>query len=280
MPTATNARTITNFGCASFAPTFTPDGKKILFASNKNDCDTRKFELFLVNLDGTGLEQVTDFGGFTSFPEISPDGKPPGLLLRPQRQRTLRIQHFRGGLAVDCAMKTEFRKAIPAAEIRSLMAFDRKVFPPSDLFDADYWKACVVYWLIVDGVKVGCCAFEEHVDFQDDVGAGGIQPSAERLTLHRLNRHSPEISRQRPRHPPEILATLLRSPSRLQAHRNQHPQPQHRYDRAQPEIRLPHHPNHPSLLLRSQRRDSGHGTAVLTPPKNCQVAPVKAITDH
>ena len=72
-------------------------------------------------------------------------------------------------------MKTEFRKAIPAAEIRSLMAFDRKVFPPSDLFDADYWKACVVYWLIVDGVKIGCCAFEEHVDFQDD-GAGGINP--------------------------------------------------------------------------------------------------------
>ena len=70
-----HASTITNFGCASFAPTFTPDGKKILFSSNKNNCDTRKFELFLVNLDGTGLEQVTDFGGFTSFPEISPDAK-------------------------------------------------------------------------------------------------------------------------------------------------------------------------------------------------------------
>jgi len=70
-----NPRTITQFGCASFAPTFTSDGKKILFASNKNDCDSRKFELFLINLDGSGLEQVTDFGGFTSFPEISPDGK-------------------------------------------------------------------------------------------------------------------------------------------------------------------------------------------------------------
>jgi TolB protein len=70
-----HARTITDFGCASFAPTFTPDGKKILFASNKNDCDSRKFELFLINPDGGGLEQVTDFGGFTSFPEFSPDGK-------------------------------------------------------------------------------------------------------------------------------------------------------------------------------------------------------------
>src|SRR5216684_3401782 len=70
-----NARQITNFGCASFAPSFTPDGKKIIFSSNKNDCDSRKFELFLINADGTGLEQVTDFGGFTSFPEFSPDGK-------------------------------------------------------------------------------------------------------------------------------------------------------------------------------------------------------------
>lgn len=72
-------------------------------------------------------------------------------------------------------MKTEFREAVPAAEIRSLLAFDRKVFPKADLFDADYWKSCVVYWLIIDGVKAGCCAFEQHVDFRDD-GAGGRNP--------------------------------------------------------------------------------------------------------
>ncbi len=70
-----NARQVTRFGCASFAPVFTPDGKKIIFASNKNKCDSRYFELFLMNLDGTGLEQVTDSGGFTSFPMFSPDGK-------------------------------------------------------------------------------------------------------------------------------------------------------------------------------------------------------------
>ena len=70
-----NAKTLTDFGCASFAPTFTPDGKKILFSSNKHACDSRKFELYLMNLDGSGLEQVTNFGGFTSFPEFSPDGK-------------------------------------------------------------------------------------------------------------------------------------------------------------------------------------------------------------
>ncbi len=70
-----NARQITNFNCASFAPTFTPDGKQILFSSNRHDCDGRKFELYLINLDGTGLRQVTNFGSFTSFPEFSPDGR-------------------------------------------------------------------------------------------------------------------------------------------------------------------------------------------------------------
>jgi len=70
-----NARQLTNFGCASFAPTFTPDGKRILFSSNKNNCDGRRFELFLIDLEGGNQEQITFFGGFTSFPEFSPDGK-------------------------------------------------------------------------------------------------------------------------------------------------------------------------------------------------------------
>jgi Tol biopolymer transport system component len=69
-----HVKQITNFGCASFAPTFTPDGKQILFSSNKHDCDGRKFELYLINVDGTGLKQITSFDGFTSFPEFSPDG--------------------------------------------------------------------------------------------------------------------------------------------------------------------------------------------------------------
>jgi TolB protein len=70
-----NRRQITNFGCASFAPTFTPDGQEIIFSSNRHDCDGRRFELYVMNVDGSGLEQVTDFGGFTSFAEFSPDSR-------------------------------------------------------------------------------------------------------------------------------------------------------------------------------------------------------------
>jgi TolB protein len=70
-----NAKQITSNNCANFAPTFTPDGRKLLFSSNKNHCDSNDFELYTINLDGTGLEQITSYGGFNAFPEISPDGK-------------------------------------------------------------------------------------------------------------------------------------------------------------------------------------------------------------
>ena len=73
-------------------------------------------------------------------------------------------------------MYTEFRKAILPDELRSLMAFDRKIFPIADLFDVGYWKFCEPYWMLVDGRKVGCCAFEKHVDIQEDIRADRVNP--------------------------------------------------------------------------------------------------------
>jgi len=70
-----NARQVTRLGGANFAPYFTPDGKRILFASNHTNPRGRNFDLYLINLDGTGLTQVTRHGDFDSFPMFSPDGK-------------------------------------------------------------------------------------------------------------------------------------------------------------------------------------------------------------
>jgi TolB protein len=84
------ARQITDFGCASFAPQFTPDGLHIIFASNKNKCDSREFDLFLIDLDGKNLRQVTEFGGFTSFAEFSPDGRK--LVFASDRNATSRYE--------------------------------------------------------------------------------------------------------------------------------------------------------------------------------------------
>jgi Tol biopolymer transport system component len=70
-----NARQVTNLGVASFAPFFHPDGRRIVFSSNKADPRGRNFDLWLVNDDGSGLEQVTTNDTFDGFPMFSPDGK-------------------------------------------------------------------------------------------------------------------------------------------------------------------------------------------------------------
>jgi TolB protein len=67
-------RQVTSLQGASFAPFFTPDGKKIIFSSNQHNPRGRDFELWLVNVDGTGLERVTHNPSFDGFPMFSPDG--------------------------------------------------------------------------------------------------------------------------------------------------------------------------------------------------------------
>lgn len=69
-----NQHQVTHLAGASFAPFITPDGTRIIFASNFKDPQSRNFDLYLVNADGTGLEQVTTSPEFDAFPMFSPDG--------------------------------------------------------------------------------------------------------------------------------------------------------------------------------------------------------------
>lgn len=73
----TGKRQVTKLNAASFAPFFTPDGKRIIFCTNYFATDPRKrnFDLAVINVDGTGLERVTYNETFDGFPMFSPDGK-------------------------------------------------------------------------------------------------------------------------------------------------------------------------------------------------------------
>jgi Tol biopolymer transport system component len=68
-------RAVTKTGKINFAPTFHPDGKRILFTSDAKAEIRGGYNLFLINADGSGLEQVTSHKGFDGFPHFSPDGK-------------------------------------------------------------------------------------------------------------------------------------------------------------------------------------------------------------
>ena len=72
-----NKRQVTKLNAASFAPFFTPDGKRIIFCTNYFATDQRKrnFDLAMINVDGTGLERITFNETFDGFPMFSPDGK-------------------------------------------------------------------------------------------------------------------------------------------------------------------------------------------------------------
>lgn len=72
---------LTNNGATNWAPSWHPDGKRIIFSSNMDDwrSDIKRFghnfELYMINMDGTGLERITYNNVFDSFPMFSPDGK-------------------------------------------------------------------------------------------------------------------------------------------------------------------------------------------------------------
>ncbi|MFA6165195.1 MAG: hypothetical protein WC700_01130 [Gemmatimonadaceae bacterium] len=72
-------RQVTALGGANFGPSWTPDGKKIIFASNYFAPRSGNFELFLVDASaslagGDKLEQITFNETFDGFPMFSPDG--------------------------------------------------------------------------------------------------------------------------------------------------------------------------------------------------------------
>lgn len=71
----TNARQVTKLGKANWAPAFTPDSKRLIFASNHEHERGYPFNLYLVNFDGTGLERISKDESFDAFPMFSPDGK-------------------------------------------------------------------------------------------------------------------------------------------------------------------------------------------------------------
>ncbi|MEO8381267.1 MAG: M28 family peptidase [Acidobacteriota bacterium] len=71
-----DAKQITSNGAANFAPYFTPDGKRIIYASNVLDPRGREFDIFILNKDGSGEpERITTAPAFDGFPIFSPDGK-------------------------------------------------------------------------------------------------------------------------------------------------------------------------------------------------------------
>ncbi len=72
---------LTNNGATNWAPSWHPDGKRLIFSSNMDDWHEdikqfgHNFEIYMINIDGSGLERITNNQVFDSFPMFSADGK-------------------------------------------------------------------------------------------------------------------------------------------------------------------------------------------------------------
>jgi Tol biopolymer transport system component len=73
-PDGSEERALTAGGKANWAPSFHPDGKTIVFASNREAARPGLFALYAMGVDGSGVRRLTPWDGFDSFPHFSPDG--------------------------------------------------------------------------------------------------------------------------------------------------------------------------------------------------------------
>jgi TolB protein len=69
---------LTAFNTASFAPSFFPDSKRVIFSSALGAQNGRTFHLYSIDAN-TALQKsadaITSEGTFNGFPMFSPDGK-------------------------------------------------------------------------------------------------------------------------------------------------------------------------------------------------------------
>lgn len=70
----TDARQVTHYGKANWAPNFMPGGK-IIFCSNFEYPRGFPFNMYTLNADGTNLEKISRDRGFDAFPMFSADGR-------------------------------------------------------------------------------------------------------------------------------------------------------------------------------------------------------------
>jgi TolB protein len=70
-----NQRQVTRFGQANWAPSYMPDSRRIIFASNHEYKRGFPFNLYTINEDGSDLKKVSRDRGFDAFPMFSPDGR-------------------------------------------------------------------------------------------------------------------------------------------------------------------------------------------------------------
>jgi eukaryotic-like serine/threonine-protein kinase len=107
-PSGSNLRLLTNDPSRDRAPRWSPDGRRLLFYSNRSG----KYEAWTIRPDGSGMTQITHLPAHDVYnPAWSPDGKRIGFTYGPQ-----------GAAILDLANPTSRLRVLPPVEAGQVLA--------------------------------------------------------------------------------------------------------------------------------------------------------------
>jgi len=140
----------------AFDPTWSPDGKQILFASVKDNISLT--QLFIINVDGTGLHQVSDLPALRGRSDWSPQGLIVTYSGKPWA-RELFIMNPDG---------SDQRQISPAGGNSQGPSFspDGQWIAFTSYFDKYHVNGCEIYIMRVDGTELRRLTNNDYCDYQ------------------------------------------------------------------------------------------------------------------
>jgi TolB protein len=138
-------------------PTWSPDGKKILFASYDG---FNSIQLFTVNIDGADLKQVTQMANLRGRSDWSPDGRWAVTYAGEPWERDLYLIPMNGG------DPTQLTPAEGNSQGPSFSPDGRWVVFTAYFGDIDNEDGCEIYMIRIDGTQLTRLTQNEYCDWQ------------------------------------------------------------------------------------------------------------------
>lgn len=143
-------------GIAAWDPTWSPDGKQILFASDRDGTD----QLYIINLDGTGLRKVTSLPALRGRSDWSPDGKTIATYSGEPWKREVYMMNADGSNLRQLSPSGGNSQGPSFSPDGKWVAFTAYFDYPNDI------DGCEIYIVRVDGTDLRRLTNNDYCDYQ------------------------------------------------------------------------------------------------------------------